>query len=476
MFCTSCGVKNAADSLFCKRCGHKLESDSAGTTAVSPDYSPLAPNDRASGSTGASYATDDFPVDEQISALLERAYQQRQKGSPNAAVALCRDALRLRPESTSAHSLLGQLFEAAGDYTGAVSEYERVLEINPGSVADRVKLEELRGKSSALPLRPDRTSGIRFSEDGGYGRSYRMLAAVGGGAALMMLGGILALLFSQRSGSVIQDAANPSRANQTTASGIPGGAPLQNTPQQSGSQTLNAGIASANSSPGAEGANPSAFISPFGPAPMIYTAPPLVRTLDPRSHTPRQHDIPLTSVKSLATTKIPATPDENRVVLEDKHEDKDVIDRGGGSVTIRVPGENKQGSNTGAKSHSDAPGKDDHVIVEKDPRNGGASTSSAASAESLTQVLAGDERKRQKDFVGAIKAYSTALRSAGDDAGYIRQQIGRCYALHGDNTSAVSSYERAIADYDRLIAAGRQVEQAQNGKRVCEKAIKSCSN
>ncbi len=475
MFCTSCGVKNAADSLFCKRCGHKLESDTAGTAAVNPDISL---NDRSSVSSVPSensYSATDFPVDEQISALLERAYQQRQKGNPNAAVALCRDALRLRPESTSAHSLLGQLFEAAGDYTGAVSEYERVLELNPGSVADRVKLEELRSKSSVLPLRRDRTSGVHFTDDRhSSGGTTRILTAVGGGAILMMLGGILALLFSQRSGSAVHGTANPSpsnQSNQTIASGASNGTAFQNTLKQDGTQTSNTGIASAIPASGAStGTTSTAFGSPFDP-PIIYTAPLPNRAVEPQSRTPRLRDFPAASVKTPTITKSTVAPDENRVVLEDK----DVIDHGSGSVTIRVPGD-KSGGKTDSKSRSDAPGKDDHVIVETDPKKGGAFTSSAASAEALTQMLAGDERKRQKDFVGAIKAYSTALRSAGDDAGYIRQQIGRCYALHGDNTSAVSSYERAIAEYDRLIAAGRQVEQAQNGKRVCEKAIKTCSN
>src|SRR3954468_21875645 len=87
MFCTDCGAKNVAESNFCRQCGHKLEK-------TSPKISEEA-FDRA------------LPEEEQVSALLERAYRLRKAGDLAAAAALCEDALLLKPDSTSAHSLRG---------------------------------------------------------------------------------------------------------------------------------------------------------------------------------------------------------------------------------------------------------------------------------------------------------------------------------------------------------------------------------
>src|SRR5262245_48764648 len=126
MFCTACGIKNADDSNFCRQCGHALERPAA--HSVSEEAFERA-----------------LPEEEQVGALLERAYRLRKAGNVPGAIALCEEALRLRPDSTSAHSLLGQLYELEGERDLAVREYERVLQLNPGSIADRVKLDALRG-------------------------------------------------------------------------------------------------------------------------------------------------------------------------------------------------------------------------------------------------------------------------------------------------------------------------------------------
>src|SRR5262245_24191565 len=105
MFCASCGTKNAAESNFCRQCGHKLERPAAPIKISEEEF------DRA------------LPADEQVSALLERAYRQRKDSDLPGAIALCEEALRLNPDSTTAHSLLGQLYEASGSRERAIREY-----------------------------------------------------------------------------------------------------------------------------------------------------------------------------------------------------------------------------------------------------------------------------------------------------------------------------------------------------------------
>src|SRR5439155_1538329 len=98
MYCTACGAKNAAESNFCRQCGQQL--DRTPPKISEEDF------DRA------------LPAEEQLSALLDRAYRLRKTGDLATAVALCEEALRLNPDSTSAHSLRGR---PAAPTTPAVS-------------------------------------------------------------------------------------------------------------------------------------------------------------------------------------------------------------------------------------------------------------------------------------------------------------------------------------------------------------------
>ena len=105
MFCSSCGSKNAAESNFCRKCGLKLEA--LPSAKISEEEF-----DRA------------MPEDEQVAALLELAYRRRKESDVAGAIGLCKEVLALRPDSTTAHGLLGQLYEQTGDRDKAVEQYE----------------------------------------------------------------------------------------------------------------------------------------------------------------------------------------------------------------------------------------------------------------------------------------------------------------------------------------------------------------
>ena len=193
MFCTACGTKNQLNSNFCKQCGQALEK-------TAPAKISEADFDHA------------LPVEEQVDALLERAYRLRKTGDLGGAVALCNEVLELRPTSTSAHSLLGQLYEAQGDKPRAIAALERVLEINPGSIADRVKLDELRGdaapRNEATPNRPR----IVLAERASGSRDTRSFTLVAGACALMLIGGAAALFIrnsSDRHADATQNSVRP---------------------------------------------------------------------------------------------------------------------------------------------------------------------------------------------------------------------------------------------------------------------------
>ncbi len=77
-------------------------------------------------------------------ALLAQANLLRMRGQWEEAAQSCMAALRLAPDSASANSLLGDIYENQGRYDDAAQWYRMALDANPDSPADRLKLDRLR--------------------------------------------------------------------------------------------------------------------------------------------------------------------------------------------------------------------------------------------------------------------------------------------------------------------------------------------
>jgi tetratricopeptide (TPR) repeat protein len=88
-------------------------------------------------------------LEERSRRLLEDAFRMAEEGRLQSAMQACQQAISLNPTSTSAHSLLGTLFERVGDRDGAIREYEQVLTLSPGSTVERRRLNELMGVAAA---------------------------------------------------------------------------------------------------------------------------------------------------------------------------------------------------------------------------------------------------------------------------------------------------------------------------------------
>lgn len=140
--CAKCGTGNPVDNKFCKECGERLERVESPAPEVESEPEPLE------------------KIDVAVGQLLYRTFQLYETGKLEEAVASCKNALQLNPDSTSAHSLLGMIYEkkskiaeTEGDHEAAhefllcgMRQYQRVIEINPNSIADAEKLRELRAK------------------------------------------------------------------------------------------------------------------------------------------------------------------------------------------------------------------------------------------------------------------------------------------------------------------------------------------
>ncbi len=140
MYCQECNTGNSVDSKYCKECGAKINSGYR-TMMLSIQDLPLNQSD------------EDV---EKLTRLLDMAFWHNQAGNQDAAITACEAALALNPNSTTAHSLLGTLYEKTGQDEKAIRHFESVLSLNPESEADAAKLDQLRRgvhvRAAAPPL------------------------------------------------------------------------------------------------------------------------------------------------------------------------------------------------------------------------------------------------------------------------------------------------------------------------------------
>ena len=122
--CPECEYRNPDSNKFCSHCGAPLEPQQPAPLGVDPEKSAR---------------------------LLDLAFQLSDEGRLSDAIQVCQQAVAANPASTSAHSLLGILYERAGQREQAILEYERALALSPDSTADRESLQQLKG-TAARPV------------------------------------------------------------------------------------------------------------------------------------------------------------------------------------------------------------------------------------------------------------------------------------------------------------------------------------
>ena len=463
MFCTACGAQNAEINNYCKQCGHKL--DRAASTRISE-----AAFDRA------------LPPEEQVSALLEGAYRLRKSGELAAAVSLCEEALRINPDSTSVHSLLGQIHEQMGNRDAAIVEYERVMQLNPGSIADRVKLDELRGDRLPSPLHPRVTPHIVMSDHSLPNPNGRQLLGMAGIAGvLMLLGGLLALQFRSRDDkSSLQTASGSGRnTNRST----PGTVPPESA---SGTGTSNSGPTPTGSSPG----NPTypPYASYSGPPVYVQVpAPPVYVPSGPSysGGTGSRRGVRLPNMAN--AVRHADDGGDDRVRLPDGPISITVHPDGVGSETpplessttsIKVNGTKSVGSSTAPKGN--APNGGLGVLppkfrVHQNGGDGGAGGVTPPDMQAQSLIAIASDKFKNADYDGAVKAYRRSLSGAGSQSGYVFQQMAFCFQHINNKASAIDNFNQAILAYKSLEKANQQVDLARAGIRVCENGIKLCN-
>lgn len=452
MFCSHCGTKCSEDANFCKQCGYKLDK-------------PVPPK----------ISEEDFALpastEETLSKLLVEAFRQFHAGEIEAAMKACQEALDLDSNSTTAHSLMGMLYEKQGEREKAIAAYETVLRLNPGSIADREKLEQLRGITTRLT--PRKIISVRRTASPALFDSSAGAAVIAVGVTLLalMIGG--GFIWWRAAAS--QDKPSRSAAQSAAAPAQIPPAPLAMQQTSPPPQPFPQNTASAPAPPPTDNSANTRYNSP-----PRQSAPPRARMQADLSHMEPRPVQP-------ASILPPETP-----YLE--HDPRfSAQARDGQNTTIHLPDTTVNPGDTGTAATEQTPqppprrtGKIEIVVAPEDAkagksagalsevktagvRDGSSSTMNSRARRDLARRL-----QLQGQYRRAATEYTRALDGAGDDAGLIHQQIALCYQRLDDKESAINHYKEAIAEYKKQISAGRNVEVAQRGIQAAEMGIRAC--
>lgn len=173
--CGRCGAESPEGAGFCVICGQAF-AESA------PEQPPVAPPPAE-----AEPVTDDLSRSDRI---LTEAFALSDQGRLTEAVRLAQQALSYNPNSTTAHSLLGTIYERLGNRDAAIREYQTVLSLSPASTADRQRLNELLGMPAApepTPTEPRRLPHISRRPELLYVAGFTALAIIVIAAILILL-------------------------------------------------------------------------------------------------------------------------------------------------------------------------------------------------------------------------------------------------------------------------------------------------
>lgn len=380
--CKGCTAENTEDSKFCKLCGAALE-------LTKPAISP-----------------------EDVEPMLKDGFKLVQEGRTVEALFLANSLVEAAPQSHSAYALLGMAHEESGDIRSAVEAYEKVVELNPESAIDRIKLGQLKRKLE-VSAAPEELEVRARNWVAGF-------SAVAAALAVATLGVILAL------GNGRAQAAEKDKliAANSFNNGAQGFQLLTQAQQaQQPQQQQQAGENSPVSQPATQQLPIPGGTNRSVPKPMERINAgnrPLTLEISPSS-----------------------LPNSN--------------------ISVRPQPPNTQATNTQPTPKPDPgivepkrPGPGRIVIA---PAKGGAMTGSdSAVSENIYRVA--QQKMAGGDYAGAIRDFTVALSGSRKPA-LIHQLIGRCYSRIGDAASARSHFQTALQMYE---AAGN-VNEAKACKR-----------
>lgn len=379
--CKHCETENSLDSAFCKSCGLEIPAD------------------------------DRDAVRNELQKLVTEGYALLGQNRTEEAALVAQKVLEDMPGSADALSLLGMCHERNDDLLAALQCYERVVELNPDSALDKIKVQSLRN-ALARHLKEDK-------------KPNRTLALIGAAAAIVVvasIGGIVATLVTRPANATVAQ----SESTPVMDMGAPFAGPSTKVASNDGSPAPNPNVNQPPPNPGAVPpvSDPRVTLPPFRPGGVPTLPDPMgdggnrpvvvnpgdieiVPNRPPRGDDPQPDNPPTANPPA----QEPPKEDPNKGIQITVHKGQRAV---GGTEPIREEG-----------------GSDLNALMKS----------------AQEQYLVGQ-------FAKAASLYEQALR-AGGDSGRVNQRIGQCYERLGKTAEAIAAYSRAEASLQAAVNTGR---------------------
>jgi len=355
-------------------------------------------------------------VNAQVERLMHEAMSLYEQGRLEEALLACEGALALDESYAPALSLKGLIHERRGQIREAIDAYERVQAVNPLSVSERARLEALRRQRSAV-ARP---------------ASNRPLWVEALPAVLAFLGAGMILLMGL---FLIMRWTTPAPSSPPTA--------VANAPSEPRRETQPPSIPPPAQETPAPSTSPQTVVPPVMVDPSRVALAPAETPPPPRGAIPTlpAPDSNANSERQPSPTPTPSKTDTNSEVMPDVKVEE--TQRGVYEIRVQRVGEGQNTQRTPNRTPNDL----------------------LAQAQNL---------QRAGNYREAIQAYLQALPNA-PNAAEVYQQIATCYLRLGEKSNARVYFQQAIAEYERQIQAGRDVDAARQGIAACQNGLLLCN-
>lgn len=411
--CKNCSAHNSLDSTFCKRCGANLPAD------------------------------DIQQAKEKLEAVVADGYKIFAAGRTDEAMQIAETSVAANPSSTAALSLKAMCHERLGQISEALECHERVLAIDPDSMIDKIKVNDLRNllvARSSIAAVPDRRMAIV-----GAVAAFVLVASIGVVIAKGAGGGDDRVASNLPIKSKIEDP-NISRFDASSpAPGVTKPDPAKQTPN---TET----VSNPNPDINRQAQNPTMNMGSGGSSVQL---PPANRD----GHLP---DVNIGGGDG--NTPLILNPDKNvKDTLKNQNQN---------SAPPQGPGPEKGDpppvDNPPAQKQ-EAPGIMEIKVVSRNGQPTEAGAKDPGLHANGVEALLRTARNQYQvgEYGSAANSYERALR-AGADPASTNQRLAQCYEKLNRNSDAAAAYGRAVASYQADLDSGR------GDKSRLSAAIESC--
>lgn len=392
--CPDCETSNSTDSKFCKFCG-----------AVLPEEELI-------------------DAQLKLNELLSEGYRIFNEGRTEEARLIAESALESAPNTTQALTLKAMCCEREGELADALELYEKVVELNPESSLDKIKVTHLRNQLNAKQI-----------EAPAPNKKLALIVAAAAVVLVVCVGGIIAALTADKAEAIDKAPAIAQNDDNNAAFDKTGSVPP---PKQEPELDGDGSVSRGDGQPGGGIVTPPTAW-PNGPLPTTPDdgTKPFTVDLNPDAKAAIHNPLPPAGGNTTPVTN-PRIDDDPPVEPEKQPEEKKPI--------VEVS------------------------FSSKGPKNHGGSDDSSNSNELTVLIKSANEQFMLSRYQNAARSYEKAL-SVGADPASTNQRLGQCYSNLGRKSEAIGAYVRAADAYKAAVARGNS-PSARAGLSACNNALK----